>query len=226
MRPLSRKRSLRVAATGLTLAMAAAFAPGAVPSALDAPAAANTLLEPDAVNSPGERNARQTVNGNVYWDREGTQSTKSGIDTPLENVTVYAQWMDERVKGYTVSPVYKTTTRADGSYTVHFPTYKDAAGVEHKFTANPYQKLRVWIENPDADRFQVSFQEGDGVFKDSVNRYNSTWDVATNRVNEQNIALTERPQTWLSLPEAQRTESEAEQDRGNIKGRVFWDQQN
>ena len=226
MRPISRKRSLRVAATGLTLAMAAAFAPGAVPSALDAPAAANTLLEPDAVNSPGERNARQTVNGNVYWDREGTQSTKSGIDTPLENVTVYAQWMDERVKGYTVSPVYKTTTRADGSYTVHFPTYKDAAGVEHKFTANPYQKLRVWIENPDADRFQVSFQEGDGVFKDSVNRYNSTWDVATNRVNEQNIALTERPQTWLSLPEAQRTESEAEQDRGNIKGRVFWDQQN
>ncbi|MCG7297881.1 YPDG domain-containing protein, partial [Brevibacterium sp. ACRRH] len=134
--------------------------------------------------------------------------------------------MDERVKGYTVSPVYKTTTRADGSYTVHFPTYKDVAGVEHKFTANPYQKLRVWIENPDADRFQVSFQEGDGVFKDSVNRYNSTWDVATNRVNEQNIALTERPQTWLSLPEAQRTESEAEQDRGNIKGRVFWDQQN
>ena len=226
MRPISRKRSLRVAATGLTLAMAAAFAPGAVPSALDAPAAANTLLEPDAVNSPGERNARQTVNGNVYWDREGTQSTKSGIDTPLENVTVYAQWMDERVKGYTVSPVYKTTTRADGSYTVHFPTYKDAAGVEHKFTANPYQKLRVWIENPDADRFQVSFQEGDGVFKDSVNRYNSTWDVATNRVNEQNIALTERPQTWLSPPEAQRTESEAEQDRGNIKGRVFWDQQN
>ena len=226
MRPISRKRSLRVAATGLTLAMAAAFAPGAVPSALDAPAAANTLLEPDAVNSPGERNARQTVNGNVYWDREGTQSTKSGIDTPLENVTVYAQWMDERVKGYTVSPVYKTTTRADGSYTVHFPTYKDVAGVEHKFTANPYQKLRVWIENPDADRFQVSFQEGDGVFKDSVNRYNSTWDVATNRVNEQNIALTERPQTWLSLPEAQRTESEAEQDRGNIKGRVFWDQQN
>ncbi|MCG7297882.1 hypothetical protein MHX53_02250 [Brevibacterium sp. ACRRH] len=73
MRPISRKRSLRVAATGLTLAMAAAFAPGAVPSALDAPAAANTLLEPDAVNSPGERNARQTVNGNVYWDREGTQ---------------------------------------------------------------------------------------------------------------------------------------------------------
>ena len=219
---------MKTAAAGLTLAMAVAFAPG-ISTLVGAPAAANVLQESNAIYSPGEHRAHHTVNGAVYVDRSGINSTKSGEDQGLSNVKVYAQWMDERVKGYAVSPVYTTNTRADGTYTVDLPEWTDSEGNKHLFKANPYQKLRVWIENPDSSKYEISYMEGDGVFKDSVNRYASVWNVNLTKggnVINQNIALTETPENWLQKPEADWKESGTKAAGGFIDGRVFWDQQN
>ncbi|QQB07472.1 YPDG domain-containing protein [Corynebacterium urealyticum] len=195
----------------------------------NAPAAANVLQEPNAIHSPGEHRANHTVNGAVYVDRSGINSNKTGDDQGLSNVKVYAQWMDERVKGYAVSPVYTTNTRADGTYTVDFPEWTDSQGNKHLFKANPYQKLRVWIENPDSSKYEISYMEGDGVFKGSIERYASVWSVDLvngGNVRDQNIALTETPESWLQKPEADWKQSEAKTGDGYINGRVFWDQKN
>ncbi|QQC42499.1 YPDG domain-containing protein [Corynebacterium urealyticum] len=195
----------------------------------NAPAAANVLQESKAIYSAGDHRANHTVNGAVYVDRSSINSTKSGEDQGLSNVKVYAQWMDEKVKGYAVSPVYTTNTRADGTYTVDFPEWTDSQGNKHLFKANPYQKLRVWIENPDSSKYEISYMEGDGVFKGSTERYASVWSldlVNGGNVRDQNIALTETPESWLQKPEADWKQSEAKTGDGYINGRVFWDQKN
>lgn len=215
-----------VAAAGAILALATTGTVVVQSQLTPAVALANSLQEQDAIESPGPHNGRHTVNGHVYLDQEGTNSSKDVTDVGLQGVTVYAQWMDERIKGYAISPIYSTTTRVDGSYSVSLPTWTDEVGIDHEFKANAYQKLRVWIDNPDPQRFQVSFMESDGVFGDSIQRYRSTWGIATRRVNEQNIALTERKQDWLAKPESEWAESGAKAAGGYITGRVFWDQRN
>lgn len=229
MRPLSRKRSLRVAAAGLSLAMAAAFAPGVFPTI--EPEVAHAAQDP--ITSPGDWLGKKTVNGKVFLDRDANVASAQNVDEPLAGVKVYAQWIDYNNKKQrgAVSPVYTTQTNADGTYTISLPDWTDALGTVHKWEATAGQKLRIWADNPDPKNLQVAFIEGDSVFGGQGDRYHGTWNgtVGIQLAENYNISYHERDaakggQDWLYLPEDKSTTGEKQINQGRASGRVYYDQ--
>ncbi|OFT26237.1 hypothetical protein HMPREF3172_04485 [Brevibacterium sp. HMSC08F02] len=225
-----RRRGMKTAAAGLTLAMAVAFAPGLFPGVEVVPVHAAQ----DAIDSPGNWLGQKTVNGKVFLDRDGNAATAQNVDEPLAGVKVYAQWIDypnKKQRG-AVSPVYTAQTKADGTYSISLPDWTDALGTVHKWEATAGQKLRIWAENPDPKNLQVAFIEGDSVFGGQGDRYHGTWNgaVGIQLAENYNISYHERDaakdgQDWLYLPEDKSTTGEKQvANGGRAKGRVYYDQ--
>ncbi|WP_296139920.1 putative Ig domain-containing protein [uncultured Tessaracoccus sp.] len=190
-----------------------------------------TAADDEPISSPGKWLGRKTVNGYVFFDRDaGNRTAPTGADEGLGGVKVYAKWIDYPGKktGSAASPVYTTVTNPDGSYTISLPDYVDSLGVTHKWEATTGQQIRVWVDNPDPSRFQLSFAEGDSVFGGQGNRYNGTWNrtAGIQLVENWNFGFHERPQDWLFLPEDQQTsgQPDAQLHQGTVSGYVFHDQ--
>ena len=128
MRPLSRKRSLRVAAAGLSLAMAAAFAPGVFPTiepevahaAPGAPAAAqDQAIDADMIASGRVTKAanltdahgvgKGLISGHVYLTSPNGNpgATYDNGNVKMDGITVYAQFRD---KDGSYSPIFSAKT--------------------------------------------------------------------------------------------------------------------
>ncbi|MDK7750454.1 YPDG domain-containing protein, partial [Brevibacterium sp. UMB10442] len=177
MRPLSRKRSLRVAAAGLSLAMAAAFAPGVFPTiepevahaapgataAADGDAVNNGPIDIDAIASGKVTKSanltdslgvgKDIISGRaqILTPTKGAQltSTWDGFQAVPANQNVYLQWIDS---DGAVSPIYSAKTHelkgaGHGVYAFDVPSWTDNAGKEHKLLAKGSQKYRVWGED-------------------------------------------------------------------------------
>ena len=127
MRPLSRKRSLRVAAAGLSLAMAAAFAPGVFPTiepevAHAAPATAaaqDQIIDADMIASGRVTKAANLtdahgvgfglISGHVYLASPNGNpgAAYDNGNVKLDGITVYAQFRD---KDGSYSPIFSAKT--------------------------------------------------------------------------------------------------------------------
>ncbi|KXZ58906.1 C protein alpha-antigen precursor [Brevibacterium ravenspurgense] len=170
-----RRRGMKTAAAGLTLAMAVAFAPGAVATAFDSTAfqQAAQAADGDAVNKgPIDIDAiasgkvtksanltdslgvgKDIVSGRaqIVTPTPGAQltSTWGGFQAVPANQNVYLQWIDS---DGAVSPIYSAKTHelkgaGHGVYAFDVPSWTDNAGKEHKLLGKSSQKYRVWGED-------------------------------------------------------------------------------
>ncbi|WP_418969264.1 Rib/alpha-like domain-containing protein [Alloscardovia omnicolens] len=121
------------------------------------------IKEAGAIESPATAADDETVSGSVFVQRFGTYND-GNPDNPawpsvrMEGVRVYAQW---RAIDGTISPVYTTTTDAQGNYYIKMKPFTTPAGAKYEFTGTPEavggknggQKIRVWSDNPDPNTF-------------------------------------------------------------------------
>lgn len=196
-----------------------------------------TLLAParaadadTAIYSPGTApGAIHTVAGSVYQDQQGLVTVINPLDTPINGAKVYAYWVDE---DGAVSPTYYDVTRtingATGSFVIELDDYRDAAGTLHTFAAGPAEQLRVWIDNPDSTKYEISFGESQYVLGTSTKRDANAWNMVGHYVENWNITLREIPLASQELPDALQvdrsgTSGASAIDPGNVSGAVFWD---
>ena len=82
---------------------------------------------------------------------------------PMEGVRIYAQWVE---KDGATSPIYTTTTAADGKFTLGMKPFVDSLGKVRNFDADPNlpegEKFRIWAENPDPEVFTQLYGSGQG----------------------------------------------------------------
>lgn len=110
----------------------------------------------DAIEATGVKDAKGTVNGNVVelgiipetYIQDAVAAGK-----PLGGVEVYAKWTEKEKNGQISSPLYKTVTKDDGTFSIALKPYLDANGKEHTFTADPTaaykEKIQLWYRAPD-----------------------------------------------------------------------------
>ncbi|MHA6526514.1 hypothetical protein ACX3T8_02085 [Corynebacterium pyruviciproducens] len=166
-----------------------------------------------------------SVSGYFFVDVTGRNAAMDKGDVPLEGKYVLAQWRDDTnpKKGNgRVSPVYGAVVRPDGSYVLQFPTWVDELGQSHTFDGGNGVLLRVWSEDFDTEKYSLGYSDFNGGWM----KYNwfqrAKWgDLAS--VREANIALHERPQSWVTLPEDQWVESRTSKgvNGGNVSGWIF-----
>ena len=123
-----RRRGMKTAAAGLTLAMAVAFAPGAVATAFDSTAfqqaaqaadSQDTVIDADAIASGRVKKAanltdaqgvgKGLISGHVYMATPGGNpgATYDNGNVKLDGITVYAQFRD---KDGSYSPIFSAKT--------------------------------------------------------------------------------------------------------------------
>ena len=198
----------------------------------------STAHADDPIYSPGNAlREKKSVSGRVYFDRSGSRSymeptDKQGAsdgDVGLTGVKVYAQWTDynnRRQKG-SLSPVYYTQSRPDGTYVIQLPDWTDAFGTVHKWDALAGQTLRIWADNPDPKKYTLAFVEGDSTFGGQGDRYRGLWNgaVGSNHVYDYNIAFQERPQiAQMFPPENTWKQSNRHGGGGDVVGRVWYEE--
>ncbi|MDD7585407.1 MAG: Rib/alpha-like domain-containing protein [Corynebacterium glucuronolyticum] len=184
-----------------------------------------------AVDSPGEANAKGTVNGTVVqlqtipsvWIKDTVSAGK-----PMGGIEVYAKWTEKEGNSRISSPLYKTTTNEDGTYSINMKPFLDASGKRHEFKANPVlgveQKLQLWFRAPEG--MELFWGYGyrpvpDGVVVDA------TADWTGSKVAGANAVLRKKDDPSLPnhKPRDQWTVQSPENMKGNngdISGRVYW----
>ena len=198
----------------------------------------STAFADDPIHSPGqELGEAHAVSGRVFLDRSGSRSymepdDKQGAsdgDIGLGGATVYAQWTDynnRRQKG-TLSPVYYSQARPDGTYVIQLPDWTDSFGTVHKWEATAGQTLRIWADNPDPSKYTLAFVEGDSTFGGPLDRYRGTWNgvIGRNLAENYNIAFQERPQFDQMFP-AENTwkQSSRKGGGGDVTGQVWYEE--
>ncbi|WP_052843589.1 Rib/alpha-like domain-containing protein [Corynebacterium epidermidicanis] len=216
------------------IAVSSAMVAGGIVVATDLIGATPTAIAQtaEAVDSTGVWEGSRTVSGVVFQDRNGVPSKMGQEDLPMAGVKVYAQWIDYKNRGGSVSPIYSTTTDASGRYSIVFPTWTDWNGVAHDFQAGAGQFVRVWTENPDPSKYSLAFSESDRVFSGGAQRYVATWNSTAGiyKIVDFNFAYHERKvDPYLELPPAEQqtdTIGEAEKIGGLVRGKIYWDQAN
>lgn len=172
----------------------------------------------DSIYSPGD-SGQYTINGRIVLDREGLAVITNGADEQLNDVKVYVQWID---RDGAVSPVYFDTSRIisgeDGNFSVYLPPWTDVNGVTHTFNADAYERLKVWIENPDPDKYHLAYEESQGILGTWTKRDAAGWNVVANNVINWVIALQLNPQDYLFKPQTEWRPSTATGTNANLYG--------
>ncbi|WP_210400223.1 YPDG domain-containing protein, partial [Corynebacterium sp. HMSC074A01] len=120
-----------------------------------------------AIESDVEAGSNNSIEGYVINQRNGNMSVHPGTNNlkpiPMEGVRIYAQWVE---RDGATSPIYTTTTGADGRFTIGMKSFVDSLGKVRKFDADPNlpegEKFRIWAENPDPDAFTQLYGSGQG----------------------------------------------------------------
>ena len=250
MRPLSRKRSLRVAAAGLSLAMAAAFAPGVFPTIEPEVAHAERATAAEtgsdkAIYSPGKASQKGTISGSVKEIVEAQVGfgNVQASGKPLKGVKVYAQWYEGENTQHS-SPVYYTESDENGNFTIKMAPYTDAKGVNREFRADASvgtpdggdwswdenrEKIRVWTELPEdmTDKYRLVHQPAAGIFPGiGANTTPTTQGDAQwgdNKITGMTIQYAQKDKLPQHLPENKWAESTGTGGNGGTyAGRAFW----
>ena len=189
-----------------------------------------------AIYSPGVKGQKQGYEGTVWLYRNGTISNDSQEDAKrLGGVNVYLQYVTG--KGF-VSPVYKTTSAADGTFVFDLSkpvTNRLGATGEFKLAGDPKLAIRTWAENPDSTKYTI-IKSGDQRtgFHGRLSRTNESWDFTAgiNRIVNGQVVLQEKPNSedYLLKPEAERETGDAADGQlsrngiyGTIRGSVWYD---
>ena len=120
-----------------------------------------------AIESEAKDGSNNVIEGYVINQRNGNMSVHPGTNNikpiPMEGVRIYAQWVE---RDGATSPVYTTTTGADGRFIVGMKPFVDSLGKVRNFDADPNlpegEKFRIWAENPDPDVFTQLYGSGQG----------------------------------------------------------------
>lgn len=159
-------------------------------------AAGDTMAEAIWVDQAAQ-NAPATINGSIWEDHTSpgsdiTTAYASSTDTYVGRVDLFYQWIDS--DGF-MSPIYKTTSKDDGSFSNLVPNWTDPFGKVHTFKGviSANQQIRVWADPAwlEANNYDVvsnSYQDGYG-------NYNFTWATTwiSGSVRGYHIALQQRP---------------------------------
>ena len=188
-----------------------------------------------AIESKGEKGANNAIEGYVINQRNGDLSVYPGTGgvyrpIPMEGVRVYAQWVEA---DGSVSPVYTTTTGADGYYTIAMKSYTDALGKVRKFDADPNkpedEKIRVWADNPDPDTFTQLYGYNQGSLGPYGNTYDTPggmkWYVGPDRVKNVRFAFGEKPRNedmHNLAASKENVEYSGGIGYGQVQGKIFW----
>ncbi|WP_449463596.1 YPDG domain-containing protein, partial [Streptococcus suis] len=144
--------------------------------------------EDDAIVNSVSPNEVSTVSGNVRLTYGGgINDDANEYHKPLEGVEVYAQWYEKN--GF-ASPIYKTVSQADGSFSIGLADFIGADGKLYQFDADAAlpkgEKWRVWSKNPDTTKYSLMYSSGEeqiapeGIVKDITGGMNQ--DVAKGRL--------------------------------------------
>lgn len=177
------------------------------------------------IESTGDGNSPGTVNGHIItmepgglapWDLHAPAG-----EVGVGGVRVAGYWIDA---DGVVSETYYTTSAADGTYSLKFPDYTDAQGVEHTFRSTFFERMKVWVEpNTLPAGRELAYSEGRQMLHGSLQRDRATW--LFGRVDNQNFALREKTNT--SLHSTEHVEERPRGGRGSppniLRGQVFWD---
>ena len=189
-----------------------------------------------AIYSPGVKGQKQGYEGTVWLYRNGTISNDSQADAKrLGGVNVYLQYVTG--KGF-VSPVYKTTSTADGTFVFDLSkpvTNRLGATGEFQLAGDPKLSIRTWAENPDPTKYTI-IKSGDQRtgFHGRLSRTNEAWNFTAgiNRITNGQVVLQEKPNSedYLLKPEAERETGDAADGQfsrngnyGTIRGSVWYD---
>ena len=120
-----------------------------------------------AIESGVEAGSNNSIEGYVINQRNGNMSVHPNTTNlkpiPMEGVRIYAQWVE---RDGATSPIYTTTTGADGRFTIGMKPFVDSLGKVRNFDADPLlpegEKFRIWAENPDPKVFTQLYGSGQG----------------------------------------------------------------
>ena len=190
-------------------------------------------LEAEAIDATGQEGDKRSYSGTAYVYRSGNINAQT--KETLAGVPIYLQWIDK--DGY-ISPVFKTTSKADGSYTFTFDKpIVDELGNSHKWqlAGNADFAIRTWAGNPDSEKWNV-IKPGDqkAGFHKRLSRINESWDFTAgiNRIVGGQVVLQEKPlaNDWLVGPKENWRESPDPSGEwknagayGKIDGKVWFD---
>ena len=185
-----------------------------------------------AIESKGEKNTTESIEGYVIHQRDGDLSVYPGTrdpwkPIPMEGVRVYAQWTE---KGGITSPVYTTTTNADGYYSIKMKPFNNAKGEVVKFDADPngpqYEKIRVWVDNPDTNNFTQLYGYNFGHMGPNGNTFDTPggmgWGVGPDRVSNVRFAFGEKTRHDVMHLDKADQNPVVGNGPGQIKGNLFW----
>ena len=185
-----------------------------------------------AIESGAEQGTNESIEGYVIHQRDGDLSVNPGTrdpwkPIPMAGVRVYAQWTE---KGGVTSPVYTTTTREDGYYTINMKPFNNAKGEVVKFDADPngpqYEKIRVWVDNPDTDNFTQLYGYNFGHMGPNAATYDTPggmgWLVGPDRVTNVRFAFGEKTRHDVMHRDKADQNPVVGNGPGQIKGNLFW----
>ncbi|MEL7692374.1 YPDG domain-containing protein [Streptococcus anginosus] len=189
-----------------------------------------------AIYSPGVKGATQTYEGIAWLYRNGNINDPDQKDAKrLGGVNVYLQYVTG--KGF-VSPVYKTTSQADGTFVFDLSKpVKNRLGATGEFNlaGDSNFAIRTWVENPDPEKYNV-IKSGDQRtgFHGRLSRTNESWDFTAgiNRIVGGQVVLQEKlnAEDYLLKPEAERQKGNLKDGQfsrkgnyGTIQGSVWYD---
>ena len=185
-----------------------------------------------AIESDAPEGTNESINGYVIHQRDGDLSVYPGIrdpwkPIPMAGVRVYAQWTE---KGGIVSPVYTGVTREDGYYTIEMKAFTNAKGQVVKFDADPngpqYEKIRVWVDNPDPDNFTQLYGYNFGHMGPNGNTVDTaggmSWFVGSDRVMNARFAFGEKTRHDIMHLDKADKNPVVGNGPGQIKGNLFW----
>ncbi|EFL93400.1 Rib/alpha-like domain-containing protein [Mobiluncus curtisii] len=183
-----------------------------------------------AIETTTSVNAHHSISGSVFQQQGGdlwqAPNSEKGYGVPLSGVRVYAQWTE---KDGSTSPIYTTTSRADGSFAIAMKQFVKDNGEVAKFDADPNlpegEKWRVWTVNPDTSKYQLLWswnhsQVGPkGIVMDTAGGAANL--IGSNRVTGLRFAYSEKVDaTLMHLSEA--SDNGPKQNAGFVAGRVYW----
>ena len=185
-----------------------------------------------AIESDAPEGTNESIEGYVIHQRDGDLSVYPGTrdpwkPIPMAGVRVYAQWTE---KGGITSPVYTGVTREDGRYTIHMKPFNNAKGEVVKFDADPngpqYEKIRVWVDNPDPDNFTQLYGYNFGHMGPNGNTFDTPggmgWYVGPDRVNNVRFAFGEKTRHDIMHLDKADQNPVVGNGPGQIKGNLFW----
>ncbi|QTQ07949.1 YPDG domain-containing protein [Macrococcoides canis] len=182
----------------------------------------------NVIESGSATMVKKTVNGKVVqqWTGNPLEINNTTVATPLSGVRVFAQYVE---KSGAVSPIFTTTTLADGTYHIVMQDFTAPDGTVYTFDADPNlpqgEKWRVWADTPDGLQLYYSWENSQLGPQSAVmdTSYNAGYGVANDQLTDFNFIYVAQPDETVMHDLANETPSVTSPgEQGNISGTVFW----